>query len=98
MSKAERNELAAAGLTPGSRPCAVEFVSARTVVSRRDSCARYDNCLIYAIRLRWRSFSCDGCEVREQMTSEQAKMDAERVRPLVAEVFRRVGEASKTVD
>ncbi len=74
-------------LREGSAPTKRSEAMPHEVVSRRDTCARYDNCLDHAIASRWRSFHCEGCKVREVMSDEQASLDVERSPFLVVNVF-----------
>ena len=57
----------------GANP--VECVPFRTPgadVMQRLDCARRGECLTYATRKRWASFTCGGCPVRETVKTEAA--------------------------
>jgi hypothetical protein len=86
-ARAARNELAPCELVAGSLPTQREETPPWGTRDRRYTCGRYNDCLNYAVRAKWKSWDCEGCKVREEMSTEQAAMDAERIPLLVLKAF-----------
>jgi len=61
----------------GSRPIKCKELEEGADGIRRVNCARYDNCLDYAISMYWDSWSCQECKVEEVLSYEQQQEDLE---------------------
>lgn len=70
---------------PGCRPRLCKSDSAD--FERRVTCARYRDCLTYAVRVDWESFTCARCPVTERCSSEQLELDRQRAPDLVRCVY-----------
>lgn len=67
------------GLILGSNPipCS-EYLSPESAAKgKRLLCTRYVNCLTVAASRGYRGFSCNECNVREEVSRDQQKLDAE---------------------
>jgi hypothetical protein len=54
-------------------------------------CAKYDQCLDYAVAFKWKGFKCTECKVDERMREEQEISDSKALIELAAEILGKNG-------
>ena len=70
----------------GANPMPILMQSGVGDVPRRLTCAKYDRCLDYAADRHWKSFGCDACDVKQEVSRSQLESDVEPITRLIAAV------------